>query len=204
MKKCIILLIIFIFPIAAIAQEWYRFDYTLSITDTIDNTVVELTPEIIKEHDYQMYALTSSYSGIRKFYYDQNHQYFRIVSEVMAEMSDPYLIIAREDSLMGLLMVPAKIKEKGNKVVDAATLKYKPGLFKIDGWENTGKPIAIYFKDDPSQRKLKATKIRNIKFTADPENSLKTIDKNYDYAYPFMGIDQDKPEGKKVYNLDIF
>lgn len=186
------------------AQDWHRYDYTFSITDTIDNAVVELTPEIIKEHDYHIYVLTSSYSGIRKFYYDQSQQYFRIVSEVMAEMNDPYLIIAKEDSLMGLLLIPDNLEEKGNLVVDASTLIYKPGLFKIESWENTGESMDIYFKDDPSQRKLTATKIRGIKQIADSKNSLKLIDKNYDYAYPFMGTDQEKPKGIKVYTLDIF
>ena len=85
-----------IYSLFTIAQDWHRFDYQFKLTDTIEESITYLTPEIIKAHEYKIYVLTSSYSGIRKFYYDETTESIRIVTEVMDEMKDPYLLIAKE------------------------------------------------------------------------------------------------------------
>lgn len=204
MKNLIITVALVFFSLFSNAQDWFRFDYTIKIIDTIEGQVIHLTHDAIQENDYQLYVLTSSYSGVRKFYYDENLGVFRIVSEVMAEMKDPYLIVAKEDTLMGVLLMPQNIVKQENKVIRFGDLNYQPGLFLVEEWVNTGQKADIYFKDDKNQRKLEAAIIQQPKLIGDKDMTIKSIDRNYDYAFPFMGLKQEKPTGEKVYKLDIW
>jgi len=186
------------------SQDWHRNDFHFSLMDSINGEMITLTPETIEEYNYQLYTLTSSFSGIRKFYYDESLSKFRIVSEVMEGTEDPYLIIVKADTLMGILLIPQTAQSNTHKILIFNKIHYTPGLFKISSWQNSGKTAPIYNKDDQNQPAMDASIMKNPEIQKDQSKTLKQIDKSYAYAYPFMGIKQNKPEGTKVYKLDIF
>jgi len=181
------------------AQEWHRNDFEINFED--ENGIISL--EDLNERKFAFYVLTSSNSGVRKFYFENKNNQFRLVTEVLAKAKDPYLLIDLGDTIMGLLLKPTNNKAEQNCLFKSVTIKIKPGFYSIRSIENTDYKTVLYLDDNPENSEIEATVLQNPVFVVDTKTTCKFLDKNYDYAYPFMFESQEKPKGIQVYKLDV-